>query len=235
MKTRLLFAVLFALAAYGLARADIIVVKGREKALVGAVSAEDAKGITVKPAKLKVADELIPAADIVDIYYEDVRPVELILGGAYKSARDAEKESNESLDAAKRRTALTRAIAQYSDTLTKMNPHKYAKRMIEYKVATLTLRQALSEQLSTDKAVAKLQAFKTAHPTSWQMVHVMPLIAQTQMDAKDYKGAAATFQEMSELSALPADVRISAELEVVRVAVQSGDINMAQKRLDALK
>jgi hypothetical protein len=89
--------------------------------------------------------------------------------------------------------------------------------MIEFKVATLMLRQALTEGLPTDKALARLQLYKTTFPSSWQITHVMPLIAQIQMDAKDYKGAEATFQEMADMEFLPADVRVNAELDAVPV------------------
>ena len=50
MKIRILLAVLFSLAVIGLARADDIMVKGRDKAVKGTVTTEDAKGIVVTSA-----------------------------------------------------------------------------------------------------------------------------------------------------------------------------------------
>jgi len=63
----------------------------------------------------------------------------------------------------------------------------------------------------------------------------MPLIAQTQMDAGDFKGAAATFEDMALMESLPAEVKSNAELMTVQVAVRAGDIKGAQKKLDALE
>lgn len=235
MKSRILFAC-FALVCAGIvARADSVFVKGREKAVVGDIKNEDAKGVVINTiVEKKKVDEFFPASEILDIHYNDVKPVDLNLsGGAYKVAKDAEKDLD-AADASKRKIALNTAINKYIETSKQMQPHKHAKRMIEYKIAVLTVRQAVTEQLPTDKAIARLQGYKTAYPTSWQVTQVMPMIAQLQMDAKDFKGAEQTFQEMADMEALPADVRTSAELEVVRVSVLAGNIAQAQKKLDAL-
>ena len=86
----------------------------------------------------------------------------------------------------------------------------------------------------TGPALARLQDFKSQHPNSWQINHVMPLIAQIQTDAGDFKGAAQTFQEMADMDVLGPDVRRDAELTIVQVLVRSGKIDDAQKKLDAL-
>ena len=63
----------------------------------------------------------------------------------------------------------------------------------------------------------------------------MPTLAQMQMEAGDYKEAAATFQDMAEMEVFSADVRRNAELMVVNVTVKSGDLKGAQKKLDDLE
>ncbi len=237
MKSRILLGVVFSIAAFSMARADSVFVKGRDKAVVGTIKLEDGKGVVVNTlVDKKKIDEFFPAADVIEVQYDDLKPGEFYLkGGAYRTALQAERDYNDAAaDAAKRKTILVAALKQYNDVLKAMMPHKYGKRMVEYKLATLTLRQALVEQQPTDKALARLQGFKVAYPNSWQIVHVMPLIAQTQLDSSDFKGAAVTFQEMADMDTLPADVRIAAELEVVRVIVRSGDVDKAQKKLDAL-
>jgi tetratricopeptide (TPR) repeat protein len=238
MKYRILLLATFGIVAFALAAdADSVLVRGREKAVVGDLKIEDAKGVIINTTKdKKKVDELIPAADVIDIAYDDIKPAELRLaGGAYKIARDADKEAGDASDPAKRKVALSAAITAYNKTLTDMQAHKSAKRTLEYRVAVLMVKQAVNDSLPTDKALTKLQAFKTAYPNSWQIVHVMPMIAQLQLDAKDYKGAEQTFQEMSEMDALPPDVRTAAELEVVQVNVRAGNIAQAQKKLDVLE
>ena len=214
------------------ARGDTVFVKGREKGVYGDIKSEDAKGIT---ALVKKANETFPALDIIDVHYDDVKPAELRLsGGAYKVAKDSEKDAD-SADPVKRKTALTTSIAKYNETLKKMDPHKYATRTIRYKIALLSLKLAQHEKLPTDKAIGELQRYKSEFPNSWQVNHVMPMIAQTQMDAGDFKAAAATFDEMVFMDTLPADVKTNAKLMVVQVAVRAGDIPQAQKKLAQLE
>jgi len=237
MQYRLSLCVLFSLAVICLvAKADTLIVKGRDKAVTGDVRTEDAKGIVFNTlVDKKKIDELFPASDILNVQYDDIKPVDLTLaGGSYKVAKDSEKEANETTDPARRKVVLGIAIKNYSDTISKMLPHKFAKRTFEYKVAILMLRQATNDQLAPDKALARLQAFKTAHPSCWHLVHVMPAIAETQLNAKDYKAAEATFQEMAEMEALPAVVRLDAELEIVDVNMKAGNVEKAQKKLDEL-
>jgi tetratricopeptide (TPR) repeat protein len=237
MTSRALLSLLALLLVLGLAaHADTLIVKGRDKPLEGTIKSEDAKAVVVTPLKKKV-DETIPSVEIVDIIYESVSPTSLSLkGGAYRAAKDAEKEADTE-DAAKQKAALAVALTNYTKTLKEMKrdtqAQKYAARHLEFKVALLSLKVA-TDLTSTDRAVTKLQAFKTSFPTSWQINQVMPLIAQTQMDSKDWAEAAKTFQEMSEMDAFAADVRREAELMVVTVAVRAKDLDLANKRLDAL-
>lgn len=211
-------------------RADEIFVKGSDKSIKSDVKSESAKEVLV--------DKHAPivGGDVIDIIYEKVKPIDLNLsGGSYKTARNAEKEFREVGDAVKRKAALKTAIDKYTETLKKMEPHKFLSRHVEYKVAILTYQKALLEQTETEFAQVKLQNYKTKHADSWQINHVMPLIAKIQMDAKDYKGAELTYQEMAEMSALPDDVRLDAELKVVQVSVQSGNLAQANTKLDALE
>lgn len=233
MKNSLAVAVLLS-ALVGLpARGDEVIVKGREKPVVGDLRNEDAKGVVINALlDKKKVDQVFPAIDVLDVHYDDIKPVTLNLsGGAYRVAKDAEKDAS---DPAKRKIAIGIAIKNYADTLTKMLPHANGKRTIEYRIAMLMVNQAKLDQGSTDKALAKLQAFKSAHPTCWHLVHVMPTIAEIQLAAKDYKGAEATFQEMSEMEALSANARLSAELEIVQVNLLSGNVAKAEKKLDDL-
>src|SRR5207245_426015 len=83
--------------------------------------------------------------------------------------------------------------------------------------------------------VTRMQEFVKNHKDSWQINHVMPRLAQLQMDSKDWKAAAKTFQDMSELDVLTPEARREAKLMLVTVAVRAKDIPLANKRLDALE
>ncbi len=228
----------FAIALFTLSvRADAVFVKNREKAIFGTVKFEDGKGITVAVlVKGKKVDEQIPAADLIDIHYDDITPAELRLaGGAYRDARDYDRVAMETTDPVKRRVAANNAIARYTAALAKMAPHKYAIRTIEFRIASLLARQADLEGTSSAKALASLQSYKKKFPTSWQMNHVMPKIALIQMAEKDYKGAEETYREIADLETLPIDVRHDAELMVIQVNLKAGKADLATKKLDELE
>jgi tetratricopeptide (TPR) repeat protein len=238
MTHRVLFVSLVLFAAVGPpARADLVFVRGREKPVNGDVKSEDAKAVvvTVKDAKKKSVDESIPAMDVLDIHYDSLGPAELRLGsGAYGLAKKEDKEAHETADPVKRKASLAKAIENYSETLKKMNANVLARRNIEYRLAILTNMQAATENLGTEKALAKLLDFRKRFPTSWQINHVMPLVAQLQIAGGDGAAAEETFKEMSEMETLPADVRRDAELMIVQVLIRGGKAEQAQKKLDAL-
>ena len=221
------------------AHADEITVRGQEKVTKGTIKTEDAKSVVVSVVDgKKKADETIASADIVDISYESISPISLtVKGSPFRAAKDAEKDVD-SEDAVKRKAALATAVAGYTETLKTIKREspgqKLAARHVEFKVAFLMAAQA-NDQVSSDRAVKKLQEFKTNNPSSWQINQVMPLIAQLQADAKDYKDAEKTYQEMAEMEALSADIRRDAELKIVGLAMQAGNIELANKRLDALE
>jgi predicted negative regulator of RcsB-dependent stress response len=95
------------------------------------------------------------------------------------------------------------------------------------------LKQA-TDQLSTDRAIKKLQNFSKKFPDSWQNNIVMPTIAQFHLDAKEYKEAANTYQEIADMDVFSEGVRREAELKVVEVMVRDGKIEDANRRLDTL-
>ena len=240
MKSRAPFAVFALLAILGFStRADTIVIRGHEKPLIGNVKSENAKTVVVvTDPKKKKAEETIPSADIVEIFYENITPSTLtVKGGAYRTGKDAEKEA-ETDDPDTRKKALALAIASYLETLKTMtrdtNAQKYAARNLEYKVAILTLKQA-TDQLSTDRAIKKLQDFSKNFPDSWQNNIVLPAIAQLHLDSKEYKEAANAYQEIADMEVFSEGVRREAELKVVEVMVRDGKIADANRRLDALE
>ncbi len=230
MRYRLLFFVAFTFVVVALtAQADVIFVKGRDK-ITGDVKSENAKGVSVL---VKKATETVPGAEVLDVHYDDLKKLEVRIG-PYKEAKKADEDSNDT-SSAKGKAALTTAIAKYKETLKAMDPHKYAQRTIRYRIAVLMLRQAQLDKTSITPAMTELQKFKADYPDSWQINHVMPLIAQTQMDTGDFKGAMATFDEMAIMETLPTDVRLNAKLMIVQVAVRDGKVELAQKKLAALE
>ncbi|MBI2808829.1 MAG: hypothetical protein HYX68_27925 [Planctomycetes bacterium] len=241
MIQRALLIALSLVAAVGLsARADVVHVRGREKPITGTVTKETADSVTVTPSGVKKKPEVIPSGDVLDIQYETVKPSTLnVLGGAFRDAKDSEKQSIDGATKEARRKALAVAIVKYLETLKKMDRvtqgQRYAARHFQYKVAVLTLKQAQIEQFPLDKAIQRLNEFKKDFPNSWQIHTVMPTLAQLHLEAGEYKEAQAVFEEMSVMPELPPAVRSEAELKVVRVLVKSGKVADAQTKLNALE
>ena len=238
MTFRVLLGMFAALIALGVsARADTVFVKGREKLEKVTIKSEDAKNVVVTHTVGKKKDETISSAEVVDIYYfDEVRPLDL-RNGVYSSARDAEKDID-SEDSAKRKKALGVAIAGYGQALKDMKRDTKlqinAARNVEYKLAVLLLKTG-NDLTTTDRVVARLKAFAMNHKDSWQINHVLPMMAQIQMDTKDWKEATKTLEDMSKMEVFSADVRREAELMLVTVAVRADDIPQANQRLDALE
>ena len=238
MQKCLFLGVIVALLAINLsASADTIFVRGRDKPLVGEIKSEDATTVVFGTiiAKKKV-DEKIPSLDVLDIHYDDVLPIGLRLtGGAYNMAKKADKEAENTTDPIKLKSSLATAIFKYGETLKEMKPHKSASRTIEYKIAILMVRQAGADPAAQAKALQKLLEFKRpGNMSSWQINHVMPTIAQLQVDANDFKGAQETYEEMAGMAGLPLKVKNDAELMVVQIMVKGKKIAEATKRLEAL-
>jgi len=238
MTHRVLFSTSIVVIALGLtARADTVIVKNREKPLEGSVISEDAKKIVFSfTTGKKKPDEIIPSADIVDIIYSDFFPLD-VRNDAYKAAIAADKLTD-SEDSAKRTKAVDDAIAKFTESLQKVQKDTVLKRNVarhlEYKLAVLLLKKG-SDLATVDRAVVRMQDFVKYHRDSWQINLVMPRLAQIQMDNKDWKEAARTFQEMSEMEVFTPEVRREAKLMLVTVAVRTKDIPLATKRLDVLE
>jgi TolA-binding protein len=214
--------------------ADEVRVKGREKTVKGDIKSESAKEVVI-------GKETIPAADVLDILYETFQPLSLRLpGGAYHVARDKEKVIKDSGDAAARKAAMIAAIAKYNECLKndefrRLAKSPYPARAFEYRIAMLTLLLASADQLPTDKALAKLVDFKAKYPNSWQIHQIMPLVANMQLAAEDWKGAEQTFHEMSEMEVLPVQDRRDAELKVIEIIFRSGKPEQASSKLATLE
>lgn len=222
-------------------RGDVITVRGKDP-ITGLVTKEGATEVVVSAtlAKGKKVEMKIPSADIIDIQHEAISPASLTLkGGAFRDAKDAEKEADEGTTPAARTKAMAAAITKYGETLKKMardtQSQRYAVREVEYKIAMLHVKQLSVDQTTLEKAIEKLRAFQKNFPDSWQLNITMPLMAQLHMEAGEFKQAEAIYDEMAVMTEFPPEVRREAELKVVRVSVRAGNVALAQKKLDALE
>ncbi|MBM3992854.1 MAG: hypothetical protein FJ303_01660 [Planctomycetes bacterium] len=220
-------------------QADEVYIRGRDKVVAGTIVSEDAKSVVVNVVedKKKKGTQTFPAIDVIEVISDAPSAFGLTLAnGPYKAGVAAEKEADTE-DQAMRRKYLTLAIGKYDETLKGMkgkDTAKLAVRNLEYKIAMLYVKR-VTDEVSSDLAVKKLQEFVKAHRNSWQVHQAMPLIAKLQMDNKDFDQAAKTFEMMAEMEVLAPAVRQEAELRVVEVNVRAGNFKEANSKLDALQ
>src|SRR5258708_5202927 len=109
---------LSALAMFGFvalcARGDVLTVRGKDP-VTGLINKESTKEVSVSAVVAKKKTELkIPSADIIDVQYDNIRPAALTeKGGAFRGAREAEKEADEGTTPAGRTKAMATAIRKY--------------------------------------------------------------------------------------------------------------------------
>src|SRR5207245_5745275 len=158
----------------------------------------------------------ISADEIVDIEYE-LNPVDVRLN-IYRPAFNADLKAHDPKAEAQRKTNLAAALKGYEDTLNKLAAdQEFAKRNVEYRIGYLLAQQARDNPAAATVAIKKLSAFKGTGRGGWQIVRAMHLLANLQLDQKQFDDAAKTFDELADLRTVPEAVRQEAMLSAARV------------------
>jgi TolA-binding protein len=230
MRRFLLCCACFAVAGSPAWAEETVTVRNQETPIKGVITQESGAGVTIKIGK---GTKTLPADDIIDVVHEDVEPIKARL--ALRQARAAEKESSDPAGKeAKRKEKLAEALKIYQANLPVLNvDQKSAKCHVEYKIAVLSARQAQEAAGFVDDAIAKLTVFKTKFPNSWQLGGSLKLLAELQLDKKQYKEAEDTYKELAEAN-VGEETKQEAELLAALVTVRTGKHELAQKRLRAL-
>ena len=80
-------------------------------------------------------------------------------------------------------------------------------------------------------AVDQLAKFRKDYPNSWQLTTVMEKLADLQRDIGDFKGAARTYDDMSQMKVFAADKRKRYEQEAAMALLRGKDHKTAKDRL----
>lgn len=208
-----------------------ITVRGKDKAIKSRITAESPKGIAL-------SKDFIPAADVLDVVYLDLKPAEVRIT-IYRPAVKAERDANEASTEAKQKALLADALKKYEETFAKVDTSdtlsngKSAKRHLAYKIALLKMRQAQEEGAPLAPALAKLKEFRAKYKGGWQTAPALELLARLQAGQKQYDQAVATLTDLAKLD-VPATVKHDAELSAVQVLIQAGRQKEAGAQLDDL-
>lgn len=217
---------------------DKIYLKNKEKYLGAKSKLEflSAKVQTESPDGIRVAGakDLIPADDIIDIEYE-VLPIDVRLN-VYRPAVDADRKAhdpNPKLEP-QRKSNLAAAIKGYQEALGKVvGDQTFARRNIEYRIGYLLAQQARDDAAAAPAAIAGLSKFKV-HVSGWQIVRAMHLLANLQLEQKQFADAEKTLEELGDMSKVSEAVRQEAMLSAARIGIRAGKHVEALKKLDRL-
>ena len=204
---------------------DEVFIKG--KSIKGKITKESPREITVG------VKDVVQAVDILDIKYS---PDPLTARLAYNAAYNVEKESLDPAKETTRKSLIADAIKKYEDVLPTIQTN-FAKRHIEYKIAMLRVRQVQEDGEDPAKAIKSLTNFARtkANKSGWQINSALQTLGRLQVDASDFDGAIATYQQIADLALLPEDVRQDARLSGIQVKLQGGKYDEARSELKDLQ
>ena len=216
----------FLLGAAALKADEDIFLRGKEKPTKGVIKSESPRGIVV-------GKDSFAAEEIVDVKYELAAVGDRI--ALYTPAITAEKASLDPAQEANRKKLLGEAVKKYQETFAKVGAaEKNAKRHLEYKVASLLVRQVQEDGAAPDEAIKKLKSFAANHAGGWQISHALISLGRLQLDAGDNEGAEASFQNLAALD-VSEDTKLDAELMAVQVGIKNGKHAESQKKLQEIE
>ena len=213
---RVVFAVIVFALWNGTIRAEEeVFIRGQAKSTKGSIKEESGRGITL--GKLT-----IPAADILDVVYQELEPVGVRFDYRNKGVK-AEKEGK-----------LADAMAAYEDALKKMSAgQKSAQRHLEFKIAVLSAQLARDEGGNIQPAIARLKDFNTRYTDCWQLTATHKLLARILLEQKQFKEAEETYKTLAAAN-VSDDVKQEAELSAALVSLAAGKHEQARKNLESL-
>jgi tetratricopeptide (TPR) repeat protein len=215
MRRFVLALIVFALATAAGRAEEEIFIRGQAKSTKGDIKEESGRGITV--GKLTV-----PAADIVDVVYQELEPVTVRFDYRNKGVK-AEKDGK-----------LADAMAAYEDALKKMKAgQKSAERHLQFKIAVLSAQLARDEGGNIQPAIARLKNFNTKYTDCWQLTTTHKLLARIFLDQKQFKDAEDTYKALAAANVAD-DVKQEADLSAALVSLAAGKHEVASKNLESL-
>ncbi len=191
--------------------ADIVFRKGVSRRLPGEVKSQTKQELVLMAGPGNNKEEKIPANEVERIEW-DGEPA------AMRLARTAEERGNLQ-DALKR----YEEVAAQSDA----NPkHANFKADLEFLIARITSKLAKADPSKVDDAIKKLDAFRTAHNTSFRYYDDVLLLGDTYLLKGDFANAETAFKELEQ--APWEDYKMASEIAQGRLLLRKNDVPAAQ-------
>lgn len=184
----------------------------------GKITEESAAGVKMK---MGGKEEVIPASDIVRIFYDSDVPA-TIKQAWYSLFINEEKEKD-----------LTKVLKDYKDFVPKAAVAPAAmKRYIEYRIAMLETSVADTEA-DKEQARKDLTAFITTHNAGWEYPFAARALARLQVEKPDYEAAQKTLEGLVRSMLVPAEIKQEAEVLLIDVLFQANKIDVVKAKIAA--
>jgi tetratricopeptide (TPR) repeat protein len=191
--------------------ADIVNRKSGEKRVAGTITGTTKTEVTVKPS---TGDSVVvPANDIASVDWNDA-PSIMKLGKG--------DENNGKFDAALDKFAKAAEELKSGSELVRTD--------LEFLVARVTARIALTDPSKQDEAAARLTAFLKSHANSFRFYEAQQWLGQVYLARGDHSAARAAFEVLSE--APWSDYRLLSKVNLGRVLMSSNQLEEAVKAFD---
>jgi tetratricopeptide (TPR) repeat protein len=178
----------------------------------GTVTGATRTDITVKPSTGEPVT--VPANDVASVDW-DVAPSEMKLGKG--------DESNGRFEAALQKFNKAMEDARAGNELVKTD--------LEFLIARVTARAALTDPAQQDEAVAKLAAFLKSHGDSFRFYEAQQWLGQVYLAQQDFPSARTAFEALGQ--APWSDVKLGAQTNLGRVLMGENKLEEASQAFDA--
>jgi tetratricopeptide (TPR) repeat protein len=192
--------------------ADYVNRKSDEKRAGGTVTGATKTEITVKPSTGEPI--VIPANDVASVDW-DVAPSDMKLGKS--------DENNGRFDAALEKFNKAIEDARAGNELVKTD--------LDFLIARVTARAALTDPARQDEAVTKLTGFLKSNSDSFRFFEAQQWLGQVYLAKKDFAAARTAFEAMGQ--APWSDVKLSAKVNLGRVLMGENKLEEANQAFDA--
>jgi hypothetical protein len=194
----------------------------------GTIEAETTAGIRLKD---RGGVKLIPAGDVRHVAYKNDK-VPILEFRTLATREDRALAPAEKAEA--RKKALGEVLKGYEEMAPKLKDVPAAQRYLQFKIAQVKFHLARDEASQLDAAAAALQAFLADHGKAWETVPSLKMLAQVQEAKGDLEAAAKTYQVLTALPDLPADLKRDSAILEGQLLLRGRKFAEAEKRFQSL-
>jgi hypothetical protein len=195
----------------------------------GTIIEETVQGIKIKPGGRGTA-QLIPALDVIEVTYPPQGIVSKVDMGIPLS-KESKIATAKPGDRAKQ---IEDTLTEYHTLIIRLENYKNPQTYFKYRLVQLLVRLAEEDPARVNEAMHELTTFKDENSSSWEYPGAMRLLARMQDVKGDHDGARKTYEEMAGRADLPVELRVTANVALVRALLRTQQLPLAEARVQDL-